>query len=138
MITYQVYTDGAYSSCRNQGGIGIVFLRNDIKVFEYSNVFKNTTNNRMEIKAVLYALKCFKKQIDNIIIYTDSMYVIGCATLGWKRKKNILLWKKFDEEFERVSKLCPNIEFKHVKGHSDNKWNNYVDNLAVIASQLIL
>ena len=138
MINYECYTDGAYSSSRNQGGIGVVFIRNGRKVFEHSKCFKNTTNNKMEVGAVLTVLKAFKTPIDNLTIYTDSMYVIGCATLGWKRKKNLLLWKVFDEEFERVSKLCPNIKFQHVKGHANDKWNNYVDKLAVNASQELL
>lgn len=138
MINYECYTDGAYSSARNQGGIGIVFIRNGEKVFEYSKGFKDTTNNRMEIFAALAALKALVKPVDTITIYTDSMYVIGCATLGWKRKKNVVLWESFDREFTRVSKLCPNIQFQHVKGHADNKWNNYVDRLAVAASQELL
>lgn len=138
MINYECYSDGAYSSSRNQGGIGIVLLRNKQKVFEFSKGFKDTTNNKMEIVAALMVLKCFKKPVDHITIFTDSMYVIGCATLGWQRKKNIFLWKLFDEEYARVSALCPNIEFQHVKGHAHNKWNNYVDKLAVNASQELL
>lgn len=138
MINYECYTDGAYSSIRNQGGIGIIFIRNNQKVFEFSKGFKNTTNNRMEIGAVLLTLSCFNAKVDSITIYTDSMYVIGCATLGWKRKKNKALWRQFDEEFKRVSELCPAIIFKHVKGHAENKWNNYVDKLAVSASHEIL
>ena len=138
MVNYECYSDGAYSSARNQGGVGIVFLRNGRKVFDYSKGFKNTTNNQMEIAAAIMVLKCFKKEVASIIIYTDSMYVIGCATLGWQRKKNIRLWKVFDEELRRVSQLCPNIQFKHVKGHADNRWNNYVDKLAVSASQELL
>ena len=138
MKNYECYTDGAYSSARNQGGIGIVFLRNCEKVFEYSKGFKDTTNNRMEIGAVLAVFKCFKTPVDSITIYTDSMYVIGCATMGWKRKKNTKLWEQFDKEFERVSKLCSNIKFQHVKGHASDKWNNYVDKLAVSASQELL
>lgn len=138
MINYECYTDGAYSSSRNQGGIGIVFLKNGEKVLEYAKGFKNTTNNRMEIGAALAVFKCFKKPIDSLTIYTDSMYVIGCATLGWKRKKNVELWQIFDKEFNRISKLCPNIQFKHVKGHAENYWNNYVDKLAVNASQELL
>ena len=138
MINYECYTDGAYSSARNQGGIGVVFLRNGEKVAEYSKGFKYTTNNRMEIGAALAVLKCFKNPVDNITIYTDSMYVIGCATLGWKRKKNVALWRLFDVEFERVSKLCKNITFQHVKGHANNYWNEYVDKLAVAASQELL
>ena len=138
MINYECYSDGAYSSTRDQGGIGVVFLRNGEKVYEYSRGFKETTNNRMEIGAALTVLKAFTKPVDSITIYTDSMYVIGCATLGWKRKKNQSLWKTFDEELARVSKLCSNIKFLHVKGHADDKWNNYVDKLAVNASQEIL
>lgn len=138
MKNYECYTDGAYSSVRNQGGVGIVFLRNGEKIYEYSKGFKDTTNNRMEIFAALAVLKAIKNPVDTITIYTDSMYVIGCATLGWKRKKNIVLWEAFDREFDRVSKLCPNIKFQHVKGHANNKWNNYVDKLAVSASQELL
>lgn len=138
MINYECFTDGAYSASRDQGGVGIVFIRNNQKVFEYSRGFKNTTNNRMEIGAVLLTLSCFNAKVDSITIYTDSMYVIGCATLGWKRKKNKVLWDQFDKEYQRVSKLCSNITFQHVKGHAENKWNNYVDKLAVSASHELL
>lgn len=138
MINYECYTDGAYSSSRNQGGIGVVFIRNGKKITEYSKAFKNTTNNQMEIMAALAVLRCFRSSVDSITIYTDSMYVVGCATLGWKRNKNGILWAAFDEELKRVSTLCPKIKFQHVKGHADNKWNNYVDKLAVKASQILL
>ena len=92
----------------------------------------------MEILAVLVVLRSIKSKIDTLTIYTDSMYVIGCATLGWKRNKNLAMWNMFDSELARVSKLCPNIQFQHVKGHSNNQWNNYVDKLAVNASQELL
>lgn len=138
MINYECYTDGAYSPSRDQGGVGVVYIRNGVKLFEYSKGFKKTTNNRMEILAVLVVLKSIKSKIDTLIIYTDSMYVIGCATLGWKRNKNLAMWNMFDSELTRVSKLCPNIQFQHVKGHSNNQWNNYVDKLAVNASQELL
>ena len=138
MINYERYTDGAYSPSRDQGGVGIVYIRNGKKLFEYSKGFKKTTNNRMEILAVLVVLRSIKSKIDTLTIYTDSMYVIGCATLGWKRNKNLAMWNMFDSELARVSKLCPNIQFQHVKGHSNNQWNNYVDKLAVNASQELL
>lgn len=138
MNSYECYTDGAYSFSRNQGGVGIVFIKNGEKIFEFSKGFKNTTNNQMEIVAVLMVLKSIKSKIDHLIIYTDSMYVIGCATLNWNRKKNITLWDKFDKEYKRVSNLCSTIEFKHVKGHSNNQWNNYVDKLAVEASKELI
>lgn len=132
-----IYTDGAYSSSRNQGGVGVVILENDKKILEYSNMYQRTTNNQMELGAVIIALRLIRKEYESIIIYTDSQYVIGCATLGWKRKKNTKLWTEFDNQIERVKQLCQNIEFKHVKGHNGEKWNEYCDKLAVKSSQLI-
>lgn len=132
-----IYTDGAYSPLRDKGGVGIVIIENGKKVLEYSNMYKHTTNNQMELGAVIIALRLIKKPYKSITIYTDSQYVIGCATLGWKRKKNVKLWQEFDKQVKRVFDLCPKIEYIHVKGHNGNEWNEYCDNLAVKASQLI-
>ena len=134
-------TDGAYSSSRNQGGLGFVFIRDGTKVFEYSKTVKNTTNNKMELGAIILGLRAIKGSIDSLVIVSDSMYCIGCATKGWKRKKNQKLWEAFDKEYSRVSSLCSNITWKHVKGHQNDsseftKWNNYVDKLAVRASRI--
>lgn len=136
-MNYTLICDGAYSSSKNEGSIGIVFLRNDELILEYSNSYKNTTNNKMELAAVIIGLKMIKNYINSLKIVSDSMYVIGGASKGWKRNKNINLWKQFDIEFNRVKNLCDDIEFIHVKGHQkgDNldkyaKWNNYVDELA--------
>lgn len=139
---YKLITDGAFSSSRNSGGFAFIFLRDSIPILKYSKQVKNTTNNQMEMLAIIYGLKCINKPINELIIISDSMYCIGCASLGWKRKKNIKLWKLFDLEFERVSKLCPIIQFKHVRGHQkdnseESKWNNECDKLAVLASQQI-
>ena len=136
---YMLITDGAYSSSRDQGGLGFVFIRDGTKVFEYSKTVKNTTNNKMELGAIILGLRAIKGSIDSLVIVSDSMYCIGCAIKGWKRKKNQKLWEAFDKEYSRVSSLCSNITWKHVKGHqNDNseftKWNNYVDKLAVRAS----
>lgn len=135
MTQYVLITDGAYSSARDQGGIGLVFLKNGEKILEYSKMYKGVTNNMMELGAVIVGLQLIKNPIDSLTIITDSMYVIGCATKGWKRKKNVKLWEEFDKQFERVKQLCPNVEFKHVKGHSGDKWNERADKLAVAASQ---
>lgn len=132
-----VYTDGAYSTIRDQGGIGIVILKDGKKILEYSNMYKRTTNNQMELGAVIVALRIIKDKCKSITIYSDSQYVIGCATLGWKRKKNVKLWLEYDKQIQRVSELCSNIKFSHVKGHSSDYWNNYCDKIAVKASQLI-
>ena len=135
--TLVVYTDGAYSSSRDQGGVGIVMLENDKKILEYSNMYKRTTNNQMELGAVIIALRIIKEPCESILIYTDSQYVIGCAILGWKRKKNVKLWLEYDRQIQRVSELCSNIKFSHVKGHNSDHWNEYCDKIAVKASQLI-
>jgi ribonuclease HI len=142
MPNYKLITDGAYSSSRNQGGIAFIFLRDNTPILEYSKMYKHCTNNQMEMIAIISGLKCIKKPIDTLTIISDSMYCVGCATLGWKRKKNVKLWKVFDSELDRVSKLCSNIEFKHVRGHQkdnseETKWNNRCDELAVRASQKI-
>lgn len=142
-MNYTLITDGAYSSSRDQGGIGLVFLRDNDKILEYSKAYKGVTNNIMELTAVIAGLSFIKKPIDSLTIISDSMYVVGCATKGWKRKKNVKLWEEFDKQYSRVQELCPKIEFIHVRGHQkDNsdltKWNNYVDRLAVSATNLII
>lgn len=137
MSNIVVYTDGAFSPIREQGGVGVVILENNKKILEYSNAYKHCSNNKMELGAIIIALRFIKTPVDSIIVYSDSMYCIGCISLGWKRKKNKLMWKEFDKQFERVKQLCPNIKFEHVKGHSDNYWNNRCDEIAVKASQLL-
>ena len=126
----EVYTDGAYSSSRNQGGLGIVFIKDDKVIAKFSKTYKNTTNNRMELMAVIIALQSIKDE-NEITIYSDSMYVIGTATLGWKRKKNLDLWEKYDAVIDSFK----TVTFKHVKGHSTNVFNNLCDEMAVAASQ---
>ena len=134
---YVLYTDGAYSSLRDQGGIGLIILKDNKKILEYSRMYKGVTNNIMELGAVIIGLKAIKNCIDSLVIFTDSMYVIGCATKGWKRSKNKSLWKEFDKQFQRVQELCPNIELRHIKGHNGDLYNEEVDKLAVKASQSI-
>ena len=126
----EVYTDGAYSSSRNQGGLGIVFIKDNKVIAKFSKTYKNTTNNRMELMAVIIALQSIKDE-NEIIIYSDSMYVIGTATQGWKRKKNLDLWEKYDAVIDSFK----TVTFKHVKGHSTNVFNNLCDEMAVAASQ---
>ena len=135
--SYTVFTDGAYSSARDQGGVGIVILKDGLEILRYSNMYKKTTNNQMELGAIIIALRMIKGDIDSLVIYTDSQYCIGCAVQGWKRKKNKAMWEEFDKQYNRVKKLCPDIRFIHVKGHAGNKYNEIVDKLAVSASQRI-
>ena len=134
----QIYTDGAYKSSIDQGGIGIVWME-DGKVFKkYSKGFKHTTNNKMELIAMLCAFKSIKTSMEEIEFISDSQYVLGCLTKGWKKKKNVELWNILDKEYERVKSLVKNIKFTHVRGHQDCFGNNLADELASNASLELL
>ena len=134
----QIYTDGAYKSSIDQGGIGIVWMKND-KVFKkYSKGFKHTTNNKMELIAMLCAFKSIKTSMDEVEFISDSQYVLGCLTKGWKKKKNVELWNILDKEYERIKSLVKNIKFTHVRGHQDCFGNNLADELASNASLELL
>lgn len=126
----EIYTDGAYSSSRNKGGWAFIITNNGIKIHHSFFFELNTTNNRMEIQAVLEA--CYWLNENNIkeaILYTDSMYVIGTMTKGWKRNKNTDLWNLLDEQVKTL-----NIDWRHVKGHAGNKYNELCDAFATQAS----
>ena len=134
----QIYTDGAYKSSIDQGGIGIVWIKDD-KVFKkYSKGFKHTTNNKMELIAMLCAFKSIKTSMEEVEFISDSQYVLGCITKGWKKKKNVELWNILDKEYERVKSLVKNIKFTHVRGHQDCFGNNLADELASNASLELL
>lgn len=134
----QIYTDGAYKSSIDQGGIGIVWMK-DGKVFKkYSKGFKHTTNNKMELIAMLCAFKSIKTSMEEVEFISDSQYVLGCLTMGWKKKKNVELWNILDKEYERVKFLIKNIKFTHVRGHQDCFGNNLADELASNASLELL
>ena len=132
-----IYTDGACHSSTKIGGIGVVFTKNNQIIYKFNKKFINTTNNRMEILAIIYALHAISKSIDIINIYSDSQYAIGCITKNWSRKKNTDLWQLFDKVYSKAKTLCPNIQFNWVKGHNINEFNNIADKLAVEASNFI-
>ena len=126
---YKIYTDGAYSSSRNQGGCAFIILKDDEVVVKYSKMFIDCTNNQMEMLAVIIALESIISP-SKIEIVSDSMYVIGCCSKGWKRKKNIKLWERYDSAAAKHD-----ITFTHVKGHEGDYYNELCDDLAVDASQ---
>lgn len=132
-----IYTDGACHSSTKIGGIGVVFVKNNKIIYKFNKQFTNTTNNRMEILAIIYALHAISKPIDIINIYSDSQYAIGCIIKNWSRKKNTDLWQLFDKVYDKAKTLCSNIQFNWVKGHDINEFNNATDELAVEASNFI-
>ena len=129
----EIYTDGAYSSSRNQGGWAFVVVQNNEVIYKEYDGLINTTNNRMEIIGMLKALEWINKNSIPlpIKIYADSMYVIGTLTLNWKMKKNIDLWQIL------IPLVNKDIEYLHVKGHDGNKFNEECDKWAVFGSNLL-
>jgi ribonuclease HI len=134
----EIYTDGASRGNPGPGGYGVVMLANGYRK-ELSKGFRLTTNNRMELMAVIAGLEAMKKQDQDITIYSDSKYVVEAVEKGWvyqwdmkfdfAKKKNRDLWKKF----LKLSQY-QNISFVWVKGHSSNVENNRCDTLATEAA----
>lgn len=129
----EIYTDGAYSSSRNQGGWAFVVVQDNKIIHKEYDGLLNTTNNRMEIMGVLKALEWIKQNSVSlpIKIYTDSMYVVGTLTKNWKMKKNIDLWQIL------LPLVNKDIEYLHVKGHNGDKFNEECDKWAVFGSNLL-
>lgn len=132
-----IYTDG---SCRANkvGGIGLVWIKDDKVVKEYSKRFENVTNNIMELTAIKAALLSIKKPIKDLTIVSDSQYSIGVLTNpSWNPKKNVELIRSIKELIKKVQELVETpIEWKHVRGHQNNEFNNLADRLATRASEL--
>jgi len=134
----EIYTDGSAKGNPGKGGYGIVLLYKGRRK-EISEGFRLTTNNRMELLAVIVAIEAIKKDLENITIYSDSKYVINAVEKGWlfnweknnfNKKKNPDLWIRFLKTYRKHK-----ILLKWVKGHSNNIENERCDYLAVSASE---
>ncbi|MBN2779138.1 MAG: ribonuclease HI [Bacteroidales bacterium] len=134
----QIYTDGAARGNPGPGGYGIVMISGPHRK-ELKEGFRLTTNNRMELLAVIVALETLKIENSEVTVFTDSKYVSEAINQNWienwikkefKKVKNPDLWKRFINIYKKH-----NVKFVWVKGHADNKENNRCDELAVIASK---
>ncbi|MCB9251096.1 MAG: ribonuclease HI [Flavobacteriales bacterium] len=132
-----IYTDGASRGNPGNGGYGAVLIYGEHKK-ELSEGFRLTTNNRMELMAVVKALQALKKDNLDVSIYTDSKYVMDAFEkkwfLAWQKKnfknvKNPDLWKVLIDLYHKHK-----IRFYWVKGHSGNKMNERCDELATHAA----
>jgi ribonuclease HI len=133
-----IYTDGAARGNPGPGGYGVVLLWGDKKK-ELSGGYRLTTNNRMELMAVIIALQSLTKQHIPVTIYTDSQYVVNTVEKKWLDnwiktdfkggKKNKDLWMKYHALAKKF-----NIRFHWVRGHADNAMNNRCDELATAAA----
>ena len=137
MSRINIYTDGAARGNPGPGGYGAV-LEYQGKTKELTEGFRLTTNNRMELLAVIVALEEIKDAKHQIIIYSDSKYVVDAVNQKWvfgweknnyKKKKNVDLWKRFLKVYRKHK-----IELKWIKGHSGHLQNERCDHLAVQSS----
>lgn len=123
----QIYTDGSALGNPGPGGWAAVLLQDGKELKRLSGSFPETTNNRMEMQAVVealkYACKYFPKS--EFEIHSDSKLLISTLTEGWKRKKNLDLWEELDDLLQEI-----NVQWHKVKGHANNKYNNLCDELA--------
>ena len=140
MDEYTAYCDGSFQSSIDCGGWSSVILKNNKIIKKLYQGYKHTTNNRMEIRAVLETLKYFEQPV-KITIYSDSQYVVNSIVdkhiYKWFEeqdfsKKNLDLW------FELIDLLeFHNVSFVWIKGHESNELNNLADMLAVHAAQCL-
>lgn len=136
MIT--IYTDGAAKGNPGRGGYGTI-LDYKGKEKELSEGFRMTTNNRMELLAVIKGLEAIKKDGWQVLVVSDSKYVVDAVEKGWvmswekknfKGKKNEDLWRRFLKVYYRHQ-----VRFKWIKGHAGHPQNERCDRLAVEAAE---
>ena len=138
-IRDSIYTDGSSIGNPGPGGYGLIMEwvgKNLIK--EFSKGFIETTNNRMELLAVIIGLELLKKEGFDVVVFSDSKYVVDAVKKKWlfeweknnfKKKKNIDLWKRFLIVYKKH-----NIKFEWIKGHNNHPQNERCDFLAVEAA----
>lgn len=132
-----IYTDGASQGNPGRGGYGVVLLSGPYRK-ELSAGYALTTNNRMELMAVIVGLEALKYDGCEVTVYSDSQYVVHAVEKGWvfawenknfKDKKNADLWRRFLGVYRRHS-----VRFVWVKGHASIPENERCDRLAVAAA----
>jgi ribonuclease HI len=141
-MSYQVhiYTDGAAKGNPGPGGYGVVMeMVGTSYKKEFFEGFRHTTNNRMELLAVIVGLEKLKAPKTNVLVVSDSKYVVDSVEKGWvfgwekkyfKDKKNPDLWLRFLKIYRQHQ-----VKFKWIKGHNNHPQNERCDELAVMASQ---
>ncbi len=137
MAEITIYTDGSASGNPGPGGYGVVLMSGPHRK-ELSGGYAHTTNNRMELMAVIVGLEALKRDGCDVTVYSDSKYVVDAVTKGWlfgwerkgfKARKNPDLWRRFLALYRRH-----HVRFVWVKGHAEIPENERCDRLAVAAS----
>lgn len=132
-----IYTDGASRGNPGPGGYGVVLMSGPYRR-EIAEGFRKTTNNRMELLAVIVGLEALKRPGMNVTIYSDSRYVVDSVEKGWiwgwikkgfSGKKNPDLWMRFIRIYRQHT-----VKFVWIKGHNDTPENERCDRMAVAAA----
>ena len=137
-MAIKIYTDGSAKGNPGKGGYGVVMLFQEHRK-EISEGFRLTTNNRMELLAVIVGLESIKRLNEKVVVFSDSRYVIDAVEKGWvfswektnfNKKKNPDLWIRFLKIYRKHR-----VSFTWVKGHANNVENERCDFLAVESSE---
>lgn len=137
MTKITIYTDGSALGNPGPGGYGIVMISGKHRK-DFLKGYELTTNNRMELLAVIIALETIKTDRAEVTVYSDSKYVVEAIEKGWvfewvkkgfKKKKNPDLWRRFLNIYPKHK-----VKFIWVKGHAGNSLNERCDQLAVEAA----
>ncbi len=141
LLPIEIFTDGSSRGNPGPGGYGVI-LRCGEHYKELSAGFPETTNNRMELTAVIVGLEAVRRPDAEIILYSDSKYVVDSVNKGWvfgwerknfEKRLNADLWIRFLAVYRRHR-----VRFVWVKGHADNPMNNRCDQLAVAAATAVI
>ena len=134
----ELYTDGAAKGNPGKGGYGALLKKGEHEK-EFSQGYRHTTNNRMELMAVIVGLEALKNDGLEVVVYSDSKYVVDAVDKGWvfgwvkkgfKDKKNPDLWLRFLKVYKKHK-----VKLKWIKGHNDHPYNERCDRLAVAAAE---
>lgn len=141
MKKVEIFTDGACSGNPGPGGYGVV-LRSNGHTRQLSAGFKQTTNNRMELRAVIEGLRALKEKC-SVIVYSDSKYIVDAVEKGWARRWRANNWYRNKKEkalnidlWQQLLHLIEEhqVKFHWVKGHAGHPENELCDELAVAAT----
>lgn len=133
----EIYTDGAAKGNPGPGGYGTILIYKNLRK-EITAGYRKTTNNRMELMAVIAGLEALKKEGMEVKIISDSKYVVDAVEKGWiwnwmktgfKNKKNADLWRRFVELYKKHK-----IRFVWIKGHAGHPENERCDQMAVFSA----
>ena len=140
MKSWQIYTDGGCSPNPGPGGWGFVVVVGDEPVFESCDGELQTTNNRMELTAIIRALEYCRDRASewaaatiysdsNLSVQTYNSWMAGWEKLGWRRKRGPVENLDLVKQLAQLKNDCPEVALQWIKGHAGGKWNEYADRL---------